>query len=346
MQRPPGFKSDLQRARFFEAQALYRRGGPLAPACGARTKTGVTCTQVPLDGEARCLRHGGPGAARRHRQRQLAGLQTGRVSPDEWARAEARRARNAVTYAWKRDPRLPGRTIDLGPGEDAFRADAQAQGVDADALFPALADWLRWSWRRYIKDRPDDARWEKVVRQELPRCQAAADEAVVRRDLWPGDWRTRDGRAIKAALRAGGLARAQAVAEGFRQGAEAAQGVVHDQRAAPAKRPLTDARVKPWTARTDGGVWKRRLPDRVRAPKPQKPPGRPGRPRKRPVTPHEIEALAGALWQAGAQVHAMYANLPDDAARLGFLRDLNAVVAAPDDARAQRRWAAWVSRAS
>lgn len=346
MQRPPGFKSDLQRARFFEAQALYRRGGPLSPTCGARTKTGVPCTQVPLDGEARCLRHGGREAARRHRQRQLAGLQTGRVSPDEWARAEARRARNAVTHAWKRDPRLPGRTIDLGPDEDAFRADAQAQGVDADALFPALADWLRWTWRRFIKDRQDDARWQSAVRQELPRRHATADEAVVRCDLWPHDWRTREGRAIKAALRAGGLVRAQAVAAGLQRAAEARAGVTFDQCEVPAKRPLTDAPVKPWTARPAGDGWKRRLPDRVRAPKPQKPPDRPGRPRKRPVTPHEIEALAGALWQAGAQVHAMYADLPDDAARLGFLRDLTGFVAAPDDARAQRRWVAWVSRAS
>ncbi len=344
MPRIPGFKNDLQRERFFEVQALYRRGGPLSPTCGARTKMGVACTQVRMDGEKRCRRHGGPGAARRFRERQKAGLTTGSVSPDEWARAEAKRARNAVTRAWKRDPRLPGQTIDLEADEDTFRADARALGVDADALYPALADALRWAWQRYIKDRQDDARWQSAVRQELPRRQAAADEAIVRRDLWSGDWRTKAGRAIKAALRAGGLVRAQAVAAGFRQGAEAAQGLVNGGRPVPVKTALTDAAVKPWTARPVDVAWKRRLPDRVKPLKVAKVPGRPGRPRKRPVTQDEIETLAGVLWRAGAQAQAMFEDMPDDEARLGFLRDLNAVIAAPNDARAQRRWQGWVSR--
>jgi hypothetical protein len=156
MQRLPGFKSDLQRERFFEGQALYRRGGLLSPTYGARTKTGVACTQVRMDGEKRCRRHGGPDAARRFRVRQLAGLRTGRVDPDTWQRAEARRAIHRQEWAWRKDPRLPGQTIDLGRDEDAFLADTRAQGVAVDALYPAVADWLRWRWRRYVKDRPNE----------------------------------------------------------------------------------------------------------------------------------------------------------------------------------------------
>jgi hypothetical protein len=163
--------------------------------------------------------------------------------------------------------------------------------------------------------------------------------------LWAGDWRTKAGRAIKVALRAGGVVRAQAVAEGFQQAAEASQGLVNGGRPEPVKRAITDAAMKAWVARPAGESWKRRLPDRVMPQKKSKVPGRPGRPRKRPVTPDEIEALAGALWQAGAQVQAMYADLTDDAARLAFLRDLTGVIAAPDDVRAQRLWQGWVSRA-
>jgi hypothetical protein len=338
----PSFNSETQRERFVDAATLYVRGGPLARTCGAKLRTGGVCSQLALAGEARCLRHGGPDAARRFRERQKAGMETGSVSPDEWARAEARRARNAVTYAWKRDPRLPGGTIALGKDEDAFRADARALGVDADALFPAVADALRWAWRRHAKDRPNEGAWQRAVRQELPRRQATADEAVVRRDLWPGDWRTKAGRAIKAALRAGGLARAEAVAAGFRQAAEAS----HHQTALPAKRPLTDAAVKAWTARRAGEGWKRRLPDRMKPPKMTKVPGRPGRPRKRPVEADELAALRHVLWQAGPQVQAMYGGLPDDAARLSFLLDLRAIIAAPEDGRAQRRWQGWVSRSA
>ena len=336
------FNSETQRERFVDAATLYVRGGPLARTCGAKLRTGGVCSQLALAGEARCLRHGGPDAALRHRQRQMAGLKTGRVSPDEWQRAEARRARNAVTYAWKRDPRLPGQTIDLAADEDAFLGDARALGVDADALYPALGDWLRWRWRRHAKDRPNEGAWQRAVRQELPRHQAAAAEAVVRRDLWPGDWRTKAGRAIKAALRAEGLARAQGVAEGFRQAAEAAQLLVNGGRPVPAKRQLTDAAMKAWTARPAGEGWKRRLPDRVKPLMVAKVPSRPGRPRKRLVTQDEIEALAGLLWGAGPDVQAMYADLPDDAARLGFLTDLGRIVAAPDDPRAQARWRTWV----
>jgi hypothetical protein len=250
-----------------------------------------------------------------------------------------------VTNAWKRDPRLPGQTIDLEADEDAFREDARALGVDADALYPAVADALRWTWRRHMKDRPNEGAWQRAVRQELPRRQTAADAAVQRSDLWPGDWRTKAGRAIKAALRAGGLARAQAVALGFQRATEA-RGLVNGGKPVPVKTALTDAAVKPWTARPADEAWKRRLPDRTKPLRVAKVPGRPGRPRKRPVTPDELAALGHVLGQAGPQVRAMFADLSTDEDRLSFLLDLRAVIAAPDDVRAQRRWAAWVSRSA
>ena len=110
----PGFKSELQRERFLAAAISYAVGGPQARVCGAKLRTGGFCAQLALAGEKRCMRHGGPDAARRFRERQKSRLETGSVSPAEWARAEAKRARNALLMAWRKDPRLPGRTIDLG----------------------------------------------------------------------------------------------------------------------------------------------------------------------------------------------------------------------------------------
>ena len=59
-------------------------------------------------------------------------------------------------------------------------------GVDVDGLYPALADWLRWRWRRHQKDRPNDGLWIRAARTELPRQRAAADTALVSNiDLLP-----------------------------------------------------------------------------------------------------------------------------------------------------------------
>lgn len=80
----PGFKSEDQRRAFKAAARDYEKGGPLAAMCGARLPGGKTCAQLPLTGGKRCLQHGGPHAARRHRERQLQGLQTGRVTPAEF----------------------------------------------------------------------------------------------------------------------------------------------------------------------------------------------------------------------------------------------------------------------
>lgn len=222
MPRIPGFKSETQRERFFELGLPHVRGGPLARNCGARLRTGGNCTQLALKDEARCLRHGGRDTARRFRDRQKAGLETGSVSVDEWARAEAKRARNALTLAWRKDPRLPGRKVDLGPDEAIFAASAADLGVDVGGLYPAVADWLRWRRRRHQKDRPDVARWTRTIREELPRQRAAADAAVAWADLGITDQRTKAARAAKAALRAGGVDGARAAVEALRAAKEAA----------------------------------------------------------------------------------------------------------------------------
>lgn len=157
---------------FLEGAQRTKRGGPDAPICGARTRQGGTCQNTPIrEGKGRCLRHAGPHAARAHRERQFRGLSTGRVSPAEWNRAEARRAANKLSRDWRKDPWVPGTTIDLGAHEDALRAALTARGVPCDmrTLAPAVADWLRWKFRRYQIDRTDVARWERVLSCDLPR---------------------------------------------------------------------------------------------------------------------------------------------------------------------------------
>jgi hypothetical protein len=344
MPRIPGFKSETQRERFLEAGKPHHRGGPLARTCAARLRTGGVCTQLALAGEARCLRHGGPDAARRYRERQKAGLEQGSVTAGEWARAEAKRARNALTWAWRKDPRLPGRTIDLGPDEVVFAASAADMGVDVDALYPALADWLRWRWRRYQKDRPDAVRWHKAVREELPRQRAAADAAVAWVSLGITDKRTKAGRAARAALRAGGIERARAAVDALRAASSAAVDVDMDKGGGKPAGPLTPLPVRPWTARPAVDGWKRRQPDRQKAPAaPSGPPKPIGRPRRVPDNPDELAALAEVLRMAGPQVHALYQAIPKQEDRLRFLRDLAGYANAPDDAGAQRRWLGWVT---
>ncbi|MFC3086352.1 hypothetical protein [Tabrizicola soli] len=272
-------------------------------------------------------------------------METESVSPDEWARAEAKRARNALTWAWRKDPRLPGRTIDLGPDEAAFATSAADMGVDVDGLYPAVADWLRWRWRRHQKDRPDAARWARGVQEELPRQQAAADAAVAWVDLGITDRRTKAARAAKAALRAGGVDGARAAVEALR----AASGVPVDVNMrkgldSPAE-PLTPLPVRPWTARPGSEGWKRRDADRKKAPKVQPGPPKPiGRPRRVPDTPDELAALGEVLRAVGPQVQAMHEAIPRQEDRLRFLRDLAEYANAPDDAGALRRWLGWVNR--
>lgn len=163
---------DDEHERAFEiGRARVKRGAPAAPICGARTRQGGLCKNIPIrEGKGRCLRHAGPHAARAHRERQLKGLETGRVSPEEWCRSEARRAANRLSRAWRKNPWLPGTTIDLQEHEDRLQADLIARGVPYDlrSLAPAVADWLRWRFRRFQIDRTDVARWERVLSHDLP----------------------------------------------------------------------------------------------------------------------------------------------------------------------------------
>lgn len=314
--------------------------------CGSRLRNGGFCTHFALAGEERCRRHCGPDAARRFRARQKREFERGEVAAEVWAAAEARRARNALEWAWTRDPRLPGQTIDLGEAEGAFQDAARALGVDVAGLFPAQADWLRWRYQRTQRDRIDAAAWQRAVLTELPRKRAAAEVAVMLADLGIRDGRTREAKAAKAAFRAGGVERARQAIEAMREavtlsqrGAEApAKGRVPRKAAGP----ITRAPVKPWEARQEAGRWKRRLPDQ---PKPEAAPALPKRPVGRPPrvadSPAEIAALADLLRAAGAAVQAMYGALPEDQ-QLPFLRDLAAFARAPDDARARTRWMGWV----
>jgi len=332
MQRPPGFKSETQRENFLAAAKTHQRGGPMSARCGVRTRTGQVCTQIPIsEGKGRCLRHCGADAARAHRDAQLRQMQTGKTSPAEFARAEARRARNHLTNGWKKNPSLPGQTIDLGAHEGAFWDAARALGVDVGGLYPAQADWLRWRYQRTQVDRTADAAWTRAVRVGLPKQITDAEAAMVWVRLGGLDKRTKEGRTLKAALRSGGEAFA------------ASLGVVAPTRALDASAGQFRPGVRVWTAPPSGEPSRRGLPDRIKqvnpargaAPKPL------GRPRVRPDTADDMAALMAVYWAAAPEVQAMFRALAGDADRLAFLRALKAIVDAPDDPNARRRWDGW-----
>lgn len=344
MQRPPGFKSANQAENFHAAARLHRRGGPLAPMCGARTRTGAACTQLPLEGGARCLKHAGPDAARRFREGQLEGLRTGRVSPDVFARAEAKRARNALLDHWKKNPSLPGKTIDLGADERHFWDAASALGVEVDRLLPAVRDWLAWRWRRTQADRRNDAAWGRVVQIDLPRRVADAEKRMIWVRLGNLDKRTKAGRALKAALRTGGPDYAASLAADVGS-VDMDADVTAGGRPADADR-LTRLPVRPWTARPADMTGKRTLPDRAKAPKraAEAKSATMGRPRVKPLADGGVElaALAETLRTAGPAVAQMVAACVSDVDRLALVRALQAVRNTPDDLAAQARWAQWV----
>jgi hypothetical protein len=339
----PGFRSEEHRAKFIAGIRANARGGPLARICGAQLKSGAHCTDVCLSGEQRCRKHCGPDAARRFRERQLADYQRGSVSPDVWNRAEERRARNQLNYAWRKDPHLPGQTIDLGSDEMTFRHAVLTLGTDTDVLCPAVGDWLRWRWQRTQSDRTDGAAWLQAVRDELPRKSAAAAAAAALADLGVKDWRTKKGRAVKAALRAEGIQGAQAELK-------APGGVerVSEALAGGTKRPgqLTMSVVRPWSGATAADAWKRRLPD---ASKPKVQTARPclpkqmGRPRQGEVSAEELASLMDVLWKAGPEVRRMFSVIASDQEQVAFLQDLRACVRAPEDVKARTRWIAWAT---
>lgn len=194
MKHPPfsGFLDDEQRRNFLTAGQLHGRGGALAKECGALTKGGGRCRRPPLHGHWRCLMHAGPKAARAHRERQLADVRAGRLAPSIFLKAEARRQANRIQTAWKRDPWLPGSTIDLAEHEADFRKQVGQDGMRL--LPPAVLDWLRWRYRRLLVDAAKMDEWRVLLLDELPRRAAAAGdppsghEAEVSEELSAGHW--------------------------------------------------------------------------------------------------------------------------------------------------------------
>lgn len=167
MSQRQAFYSTEQEANFFEAGRLHQIGSPTNPTCGARLRSGDTCPKPPLrEGKGRCLSHAGPHAARAYRERQKRRFEAGCISAAEWNRAEARRAANRLGDQWKKNPWLPGSTIDLGGHEHAFK-DALG-GLDVAAMAPAVADWLRWRYRRTQIDGENGTAWHKALTQDLP----------------------------------------------------------------------------------------------------------------------------------------------------------------------------------
>jgi hypothetical protein len=145
--------------------------------CGAKTRTGAACQDAPIRGSARCIRHCGPKAAREYRERQRDAFSRGKISAAEWYKAESRRARNRLHDQWKKNPWLPGCTIDLGQHETEFAAAVLSRPRETVELAPAVIDWLRWRYRRLQIDRRDDEGWHSCLVDELPLRVLAAGPA-------------------------------------------------------------------------------------------------------------------------------------------------------------------------
>jgi hypothetical protein len=342
MTQTRGFRSQDQADNFAAAAVLHRRGGPLAPRCGAKTRSGGGCAQLPIkDGKGRCLKHAGPDAARAFRARQLRELLTGKLTPQEFAKAEARRARNHLSDAWKKNPSLPGASIDLGADEGRFLGALRALGVNPDAdpgtgaCLPAVMDWLRWRFRRTQIDTCNGGAWIKAVRQGLPRRVAVAERAMLWVRAGGGDKRTKAGRALKATL---------AAARSESQSGIASFAHMDLPKAADG---LTGASVSLWRGREGQRVGKRALHDKPRAaPPPDRLAGglpkRLGRPPKIEPDVDEVADL-GALYRAGSAVlEPMMARCTDEVERLRVLQAFRAVLADPSNPAGQDRWRSMV----
>jgi hypothetical protein len=143
-----GFQSDAQRENFMAARARLCNGpNRLMPRCTATNRLGEPCRAARMRGLTTCFRHSGGGAVKR-------ALVAAHLSgdPERIERAQKRLDRNRLNVRWRHDPREPGRTIMLVPGDEAMcRAWAARQGLQLEALdrdFPAFADACRWIWAR------------------------------------------------------------------------------------------------------------------------------------------------------------------------------------------------------
>ena len=144
-----GFQSEQQRENFMIGRARFSNGpNRQMPRCTAVNRLGEPCKAARMRGRSTCFRHSGAAAVKR--ERLAAAHLSGDV--DRIQRAEMRSARNQLSVLWRRDPRVPGRTIMLVPGDEAScRAWAARQGFPLDVLdrdFPAFSDACRWLWAR------------------------------------------------------------------------------------------------------------------------------------------------------------------------------------------------------
>lgn len=195
------FYSEDHQNAFEAARKLTQTGTSLHGLCGAKTRNGGYCRQLPLAGHNRCLRHAGPKAANEFRERQRRDMERGKISFREFDLAERRRAANRLHDQWKKNPWLPGKTIDLAEHEPAFLDDVRHWAGAIEQLPPGVADWLRWRYRRLQLNRVNHDRWIETLRSELPRRVGDAgprpgqprrgEASVMQSRIWGTDQPTR-----------------------------------------------------------------------------------------------------------------------------------------------------------
>ena len=131
----------------------FGTGGPGRKACAR-----VGCRGTAPRFSEFCWHH---DKARRHAR--LEQLRTGRgkrPSPSE----SARLYRSDAKRLWMRAPWWPAATIWLSPALEAdFIKDCQHAGLTPAEIAPAILNTLRWSWRRNILDRSNNAGWERSL---------------------------------------------------------------------------------------------------------------------------------------------------------------------------------------
>jgi hypothetical protein len=302
---PGGFWNDDHEAAFAAGRARTARGGPDAAICGARTRTGSACEGLPIrEGKGRCLKHAGPHAARLFRERQRSDFLAGRVSAEVWLRAEARRAANRLGWAWKRNPWTPGSTIDMGRAEDGLQQALTERGLDVAALAPAVADWLRWQYRRTQNDRTDDRAWQRVLAALPGRIANAGARPATEEDDTPP-------------------APASALPAHATRARKWAVRAMPGTRATSAKRALSDRPRAPEAVRTKGY-------------------GRRCRPRTQPPQGAELNGLMEVYRAHHAMLALMLDRCVTEGERLAVLRALRDYLANPDAPGPRAQWLSWV----
>jgi len=90
-------------------------------------------------------------------------------------RSEGKRAANRLREQWKKNPWVPGATIDLSEHEGEFQ---QQVGMKVRSpVPPGVLDWLRWKYRRLQIDQKRDREWLQVLHHDLPVRVSAAGPA-------------------------------------------------------------------------------------------------------------------------------------------------------------------------